>query len=484
MNYPGFCSGTFESIVSNVENELTVNLIVSDMESEGATARRVMYRIPGVDSISTHTGGAGRAHYFLNGREFAVLGTDFIEIDQPGNMTVRGTVATDTNPACIVGNGESGGQILITSGGSAYVFTLATNAFAAVSGPPWAAATMCDMVDGYGLIFDATTSKFYVSDLLDFSTWDAGQFAARSLAPDQWVSMKVLGRFIWLTGESTTEAWYNSGAASSFPFAPYLAIGVVANGCAAPFSPAVAGPALCWLEQKATGGYSVVATFGGQPEAISSKAFEEELSTYDVVDDAIGFAFTTRGHTLYCLTFPFEDVTWAYDFTSKAWIQLAAWISEENRFAAWRAIYPVFAYGQQRVLDRDGSTLWVFTYDPTKTDIEGRPIRWLRRAPILELENKRVYYSYVELDLAVGLADQDEDPQVMMRYSNDGGRNWSNELMRSAGLTGEYGRRVRWNRCGMGRRRVFEFSGSDAYTWQINNAYLELTGDNVSGARR
>jgi PKD repeat protein len=64
------------------------------------------------------------------------------------------------------------------------------------------------------------------------------------------------------------------------------------------------------------------------------------------------------------------------------------------------------------------------------------------------------------------------DPQVMLRLSNDGGKTWITEQWRSAGRVGEYLRRVRWNRLGCARRRVFEVSVTDPAPWKVTGAYL------------
>lgn len=64
------------------------------------------------------------------------------------------------------------------------------------------------------------------------------------------------------------------------------------------------------------------------------------------------------------------------------------------------------------------------------------------------------------------------NPQVMLRWSNDGGRTWGPEHWRNAGKQGEYGKRVRWNRQGVGRRRVYEVVLTDPIQWRIVGAYL------------
>ena len=70
---------------------------------------------------------------------------------------------------------------------------------------------------------------------------------------------------------------------------------------------------------------------------------------------------------------------------------------------------------------------------------------------------------------------QGSDPQVMMQYSDDGGRTWSNERWVSAGAAGKYKTRVRWGRCGSGRDRVWKVRYTEPTFFQINEAYINAT---------
>jgi hypothetical protein len=74
------------------------------------------------------------------------------------------------------------------------------------------------------------------------------------------------------------------------------------------------------------------------------------------------------------------------------------------------------------------------------------------------------------------------DPQVMLRWSDDGGHTWSNSHWRSMGKTGAYGTRVLWRRLGMTlklRDRVYEVSGTDQTKIAIVGAELIMSPTNV-----
>jgi hypothetical protein len=74
------------------------------------------------------------------------------------------------------------------------------------------------------------------------------------------------------------------------------------------------------------------------------------------------------------------------------------------------------------------------------------------------------------------------DPQVMLRWSDDGGHTWSNEHWRSMGKIGQYGYRTIWRRLGMTmklRDRVYEVSGTDPVKLAVVGAELQVSGTNA-----
>ena len=80
------------------------------------------------------------------------------------------------------------------------------------------------------------------------------------------------------------------------------------------------------------------------------------------------------------------------------------------------------------------------------------------------------------------LATPGFDPQVMLRWSDDGGHTWSNEHWRSMGKIGEYGYRTIWRRLGMTQKlrdRVYEVSGTAPVKLAIMGAELQVSGSNA-----
>jgi len=70
-------------------------------------------------------------------------------------------------------------------------------------------------------------------------------------------------------------------------------------------------------------------------------------------------------------------------------------------------------------------------------------------------------------------------PQVMLRFSDDGGHTWSSEHWKSMGAIGKYGKRTIWRRLGATmkiRDRVYEVSGTDPVRIYIMGAELAISG--------
>jgi hypothetical protein len=80
------------------------------------------------------------------------------------------------------------------------------------------------------------------------------------------------------------------------------------------------------------------------------------------------------------------------------------------------------------------------------------------------------------------LAAPGYDPQVMLRWSDDGGHTYSNEHWASIGKLGAYGHRTFWRRLGMTlklRDRVYELSGTDPNKIAIMGAELIISPTNA-----
>ena len=90
----------------------------------------------------------------------------------------------------------------------------------------------------------------------------------------------------------------------------------------------------------------------------------------------------------------------------------------------------------------------------------------------------RVFVDRFELDIQAGvglISGQGSDPQVMLRYSRDGGETWSlQQQWRSMGKQGQYTKRLRWLKQGQGREWQWEVTITDPVWRTIIAAHADL----------
>ena len=479
MPWPNFAGGTNVSQSSIADAQDTVNFYPEPRDVPGGKTEMALYPTPGVETRVSAVETPGRGLFHQDGRAFCVIGAVFYEVTIDGEgdfvLTDRGDVAVNANPATICGNGAGGGQLFITSGDVGYCYDLPTNTLTIERA---SGATMGAMLDGYFLVLDAATSTFSVSDLLDGTTWDPTQYAQRSTAPDPWVALIVpeAAREIWLLGQETSEVWNNAG---TFPL-PFVPIpgALMAHGCAAPFSAKAVEGGLLWVSRTANGQGNVVMATGGAPGQVSTFAVSWAFHGYSTISDAIGASYSAAGHTFYLVTLPTEDVTWALDLSTRMWARRGTWVSGQNAYEAWRLWYHAFAFGKHLALDGTGDTL----YEVSETyglDVDGLPIRRMRRTPAIFNNRDPVFLDCVEVLLESGVSSYSGatvTATMAMRVSRDGGKTWGAARTRSIGAVGAYSQRVRWWRCGSGADVVGEFVVTAPVPWRILGGVVTLKG--------
>ena len=127
------------------------------------------------------------------------------------------------------------------------------------------------------------------------------------------------------------------------------------------------------------------------------------------------------------------------------------------------------------VLEPDVYPPWPLVTETS--DTTRRVIRRLRQSPHLSDEQQWLHYSRLQLDLEAGMGlttGQGVDPQIMLQWSDDGGRTWSREHWVSAGPMGQYRFRAIWRRLGRSRNRVWRIVQSDPTKVAWIDAFMQL----------
>jgi hypothetical protein len=470
MKFPNFIGGSYRSKSKIADDSVTMNLYPEILESPGAKSPVVLYSTPGFETFATATENPVRGLWFEDDRSLTAIGGVLYEVLEDATLTSRGNVANDNLPATFSTNGDGGAQVFVTAGDVGYVFDLSLNTLTSVLSD----VTFGGFLSSRFLALDAATSTMKISDQLDGTAWDPTQVVQRTIGSDKWISMIVNNREIWLFGSRTSEVWYDAGT-SPFPFAPVPGA-YIQHGIKAPYSTARLANSVVWFGSNESGAGVVYRSNGYSAERISDHAMEAEVQQYNVTEDAKAWTYEQNGHAFYVLTFPTADKTWVFDTSTNLWHNRDYWDVDTATSKAYRGMWHAFAFGKHLVGDLLLGILYELKED-VYTDVGGAAIRRFRRGPHIAQEQLLITHSFFQLDMEVGVGlstGQGSDPQVMLRWSNDGGWTWSNEHWQSAGKIGKYKTRVSWHRLGSARDRVYEIAVTDPVPWKFIDAHIEL----------
>jgi hypothetical protein len=335
--------------------------------------------------------------------------------------------------------------------------------------------TSVDIVDNY-FVYNKPNTQIWASSNLLSPLTNPLSFASKDGAPDNLVSLIVDHREVYLLGEQSSEVWVDVGA---FPF-PFQRIPGTStqHGIVAKNSMARVGNSFAYVSRNIRGQGMIVQMNGYTPQRISTHAVENTLVNQKI-DDAIAWTYQLEGHECYVVTFPSLQLTWVYDATTQMWHK---WLycNDKNQYERHRG--NCCAVFQGKVLVGDYENGQIYELDPNNYTDNGHNIRRLRRCPHLVTDLQRQFFDELQIQFQPGVGLQagvGQNPQAMLRWSNDGGSVWSNENWVSIGRIGRYTNRAIWRRLGMSRDRIFEVVVTDPVKAVIVSANLKAnSGDN------
>ena len=458
----------------NAADSRMINMF-PEIVPEGGKEPAFLQRAPGLRKLATVGTGPVRGLWQHQANLYAVSGGFFYKIDSNYTVTQLGAVA-GTGPVSMSDNGT---QIFVAANPQGYIYNTNTNAFGQITDPDFPGAVTVGYLDGYFVFNQPNSQSIWITALLDGTSIDPLDFASAEGSPDGVVGLIVDHREVWVFGVNSVEVWYNSGAADF----PLQRIQGAFNeiGCAAPYSIAKMDNGVFWLGKDARGQGIVFRANGYTGQRISTHAVEWQIQQYADFSDAIAYTYQQDGHSFYVLIFPSANTTWVYDAATQAWHERAGWVN-----GAWtrhRSNCQAFYNNDVVVGDFENGNIYAFDSDVYAD--HDRPQRWYRswRAlPAGQNNLKRTAQHELQLDCETGVGlvtGQGSDPEVMLRWSDDGGHTWSYEHWKKMGKIGEFGYRTIWRRLGMTdkiRDRVYEVSGTDPVRLYIMGAELRVSG--------
>jgi hypothetical protein len=463
--------------VNAADNRL-VNLF-PEVVPEGGKEPGFLNRAPGLSLLATVGTGPIRGMWQYGSLGYVVSGTELYEIDTAyTELALLGTV-TGTGPVSMADNGT---QLFIACNPDGFIYNRLTDVLQQITDVDFPGAQMVGYVDGYFVFTEPNSQRYWITSILEGTAIDPLDFASAEGDPDDIVSLIIDHREIWIFGNNSIEVWYNAGS-PTFPF-ERIQGAVNEIGCSATYSVAKLDNSIFWLGGDKRGKGIIYRADGYTGKRVSTHAIEWQIQQYTTISDAVAYTYQQDGHAFYVLTFPTANATWVYDVSAQVWHERAAFV--DGQFVRHRSNCQMQFNGTTIVGDYENGNMYAFDLD-VYTD-NGAVQRWLRtwRAlPTGQNNLKRTVHHMMQIDCESGtglVSGQGSDPQFMLRFSDDGGHNWSNERWTSGGKIGETNKRVIYRRLGMTlalRDRVYELSGTDPVKIAIMGAELTISPTNA-----
>ena len=433
---------------------------------------------PGLGLLATIGNGPIRGIYYSTaqlsggtntGIFYVVSGNTLYSVNSSWVATSVGTLLTNSGPVSMADNKI---QLFVVDGPNGYWSTLGSTSLTQVTDPNFSGSNTITFQDGYFIFNTPYSDEFYLSDL-NAVTFTAPATSSKEGYPDNIVGCISANRNLWLIGDQTVEVWFDSGNNLN-PF-EYIQGTLGQVGCTSPYSVTKIANTVAWLGKDDTGAGIVFMANGYTPQRISTHAVELAIESYDVIDDAIGFAYEENGHLFYFLTFPTANATWVYDVITKMWHERGYLIS--GQFTRHRANCFAFVFDTTLVVG-DYQNGNIYEMSSSIYSDNGNPLVRQRVTPHVSKDMNRIVCSELQLDIETGVGldgiGQGTNPQAMLQWSNDGGHTWSNEHWSMFGPIGATKSRAIWRRLGQSRNRVYKVSISDPVKVVIMGAEIDL----------
>ena len=459
--------GTTEEFSTPFNPNRSVNLYpVVSRDGKEITA---LYSTPGLKEFTRVGSGAIRGVFKSgNGRFFVISGAKLYEVLVDGSTTELGTLQQNTGNVSIA---EVQTQLGICDGVNVYILKYSDDSFQRVTDADLPEASTITSIDSFFVITKLNSGKFFISEVLDGTKWDALDFASAEKTPDNVLRAFAGAGQLWLFGEKTTEIWNNTGDAT-FPF-QRISGATFNTGIVAPLSAVEIDKNIYWVGQDDGGRGQVYVTSGFSAQPISTPPITQMLERADNIEDIVSYFYSQDGHTFYVINGGGLETSLVFDTTTKTWHE-RAFTNDSGQFEPHLVSTHAFVFGLHIGGSRKDNRL--FRIGPAFFDDDGDEMVRERIYGNISQENKNLRINRLEVDFegGVGLqSGQGFNPQARLQVSKDGGKTYGIAASADIGKAGQYEARAVFRRLGVANNFVFKLRVSDPVKVVMTGSFIE-----------
>jgi len=450
--------GTYKHKSLPLSAQQTINFWPQLQSNAGAKSSYILESFPGLVLFSAGVN-RDRGMFTHKNVVYQVSGTDLVSINSAGVRTVLGVIPGKGR--CIFDALVD--SIIIVTGGRVFEWDQTT----LTEGDPADFETPKSVtVINNQAIYDGDESRFCVSDVGEPLTINGLNYGSAESKADEMVRPFAFNEVVRMFGTETVEGWWNSGEGNP-PF-DRLEGGILNIGLKALESVAVNDRNLYFLGTDS----QVYVISGGDAVAISPQPITREIDQFTTASDAIGWCMNYQGQEFYVLTFITDNRTFIYPEGGE-WFQLSSGVIGGR----YRGQGYCFCYNKHLITD---STSNIYYLSDSAYSENGAVIQRTRdSAPIhgglFGQPGKSIEMGSLVLIMEKGTGTVAQTaPVVMLSFSDDGGKTWSEQMFGDIGSMGQFQREVRWDGLGSFESRIIRIQTSDDVYYSIHSASVEI----------
>lgn len=418
------------------------NWIPVPAERPGTRSPWKLSGAPGmVEFCDLGTGAPVRGTHDVEGLLLAVSGDEAFKV-VAGVPTSLGTIPGTGRVGMAHNQITNGYEVMIANGQSGYVYNTTTDTMAQVTDEGFPGMSSPDYVDGYIAGIEPQGRYWFHSELRQATQYNTLDRSDAEAAPDKMLSLAVRAREVVILSQRTGQFFRNTGAATgTFQNANGMEIDV---GIANAHAKCVIDNTLCWYGNDGLA-YKLD---GHTPVIISTGPIAEAMAQLNPAGCFV-LKWEDRKHKVAYFCFP-DGECFGYDFWTQRWHRRASY-----GFRRWRVNTLTKSNGQWIGGDFANGKLYRLDWDEPQED--GDPLVARLRSPVVHAEGNPITIAGLRLGFDVGRIPVGvDDHYCSIRYSDDGGHNYTDARLSSLGAAGAYSTLVEERRLGQALARIWE----------------------------
>ena len=444
-----------------------VNCFLKIIGEEGKEAAIVQAH-DGLTQKATATGATSTrgVHAIDSSNLLWVCGVQCFHVDAAYNVTSLGGIPGGDAVSFAQNRKKPDPQVMIAGEGHRYIVEKLSGTWTItrIDDPDLLASHSCAFLDGYFLAF-YDDGRFGWSSLDEGTEWAALDRATAEGDPDRLVRGYVHDRTVYLLGAESLETWRNTGSSSTFERTGFREI-----GCRARFSVSSAKNGIIWVANDDTVQFGRELTY----RTVSNAGLEKLIEDVDS-DQLRSWVYAKGGEEFYALAS--DAWCWELNLKTGKWNERESFI--DGNTSRWRGEH----YARWGSVDIFGDDTSAALYEASEDvyDEAGTSFTVAVQTPQQHSFPKGVLFHALHVDLKPGVGlnsstDSEANPLLMLQWSDDGGKSWSNQLTRAVGAIGNYDVTVRFNRLGKTGRigRIWRLSWSAPVVRELISAYADV----------